>query len=377
MSGSASKQRPPVNTGAPSGYQGSGYSGIDNTAMAADMASAYAQNHLFNGAPMDIPASSSSGGGGGGVINAGVATPRGGLFAPPPEEAERIAREGYGRNDIRNVMAQQFTDQDMAAYMNPYTNQVVDAAMADLSRQRDLTLQENQAAAAAAGAFGGSRHGVLEAETNRNYFDVAGQQAAELRDQAFRTGAGLAQSDMDRQLQAVMANQNVDATTARMALQAAQANQAAQNQRQEFVSSTETGANVSRYQADSQRAAAAARAAASMASAQMQNELGQQRLAMDQQRLGLDALTQLGRMGQQQHNLGLTGSEALMQSGDLFRQHQALPAQNAWQLPQMQLGLIQNAVDPGFGGTVTKKEGASPLLGAVGSVGGAAINAWG
>ena len=93
-------------------------------------------------------------------------------------------------------------DQDLAAYMNPYTTQVIQQAEADLERTRRINQLANQDRAAQAAAFGGSRHGVVEAETNRAFADAAARNAANLRAQAFESGMGLAQSDLGRALEA-------------------------------------------------------------------------------------------------------------------------------------------------------------------------------
>lgn len=107
-------------------------------------------------------------------------------------------------------------------YMNPYTQNVVDTTMADLQRQRQITQQGIQDQATKAGAFGGSRHGIAEAETNRNFADIAAQTSGNLRQQGFNTAAGLAQQDANRQLQAGMANQQGDHWNQLAGLQGAQ-----------------------------------------------------------------------------------------------------------------------------------------------------------
>jgi hypothetical protein len=87
-------------------------------------------------------------------------------------------------------------------YMNPYNQQVIDASMADLERQR--LMQQNQlgAQATAARAFGGSRQGIAEAETNRAFAQQGGQLAAQLRQQGFNTALGAAQGQQGQQLAA-------------------------------------------------------------------------------------------------------------------------------------------------------------------------------
>jgi len=91
---------------------------------------------------------------------------------------------------------------DRAAYTSPYTNDVVNAAMSDLDDQRIKALMGNSDAAIAAGAFGGSRHGVVEAVTNSESAKAAGTLSANLRDQAFNTATGLMQGDVASKLAA-------------------------------------------------------------------------------------------------------------------------------------------------------------------------------
>lgn len=89
---------------------------------------------------------------------------------------------------------------DISAFQNPYNQQVIDASMADLERQR--LMQQNQlgAQATAARAFGGSRQGIAEAETNRAFAQQGGQLAAQLRQQGFNTALQAAQGQQGQQL---------------------------------------------------------------------------------------------------------------------------------------------------------------------------------
>lgn len=55
------------------------------------------------------------------------------------------------------------------SYRNPYTQAVTDTTINDLERSRQIAQVNNDAAATKAGAFGGSRHGILGAQTNAEY----------------------------------------------------------------------------------------------------------------------------------------------------------------------------------------------------------------
>lgn len=90
----------------------------------------------------------------------------------------------------------------ISQYMNPYTNDVINATMSDLERSRQLQQQQVNANAISRGAFGGSRQAVAEAENDRNFLDTQARTAAQLRSQGFDTALAAAQSDAGRQQQA-------------------------------------------------------------------------------------------------------------------------------------------------------------------------------
>lgn len=132
------------------------------------------------------------------------------------------AYSSVGGYTPEQVLGGSLLDVDLSAYMNPYTQNVIDTSLADLSRQGQMVLGQNAAAAAKAGAFGGSRHGVVEAETNRALLDASARMAAGLRQDAFNTATGLATGDLTRALQAAMANQAAGLNAAQLRLDGAQ-----------------------------------------------------------------------------------------------------------------------------------------------------------
>jgi hypothetical protein len=84
----------------------------------------------------------------------------------------------------------------MGTYQNPFTAQVTDRAIADVGRTTAMQQEANKAAAARAGAFGGSRQGLVEAETNAAAQRTVGDLSANLGMQGFNTAAQLAQGDI-------------------------------------------------------------------------------------------------------------------------------------------------------------------------------------
>jgi hypothetical protein len=95
-------------------------------------------------------------------------------------------------------------------YMNPYQQDVIDASMNDLDRQRQMQQMRDLNTATAAKAFGGSRQGVAQALTNEAYDRTAANTLANLRSQGFGNAQSiaLAQEEARRQYE----QQKLDAT---------------------------------------------------------------------------------------------------------------------------------------------------------------------
>lgn len=117
----------------------------------------------------------------------------------------------------------------MEPYTNAYSDQVINRGLLDLNRARQLAQQQNGASAVRAGAFGGARHGVMEAETNRGFADAAARMTAEERSRAFTQAGQFSQADQATRMQAGLANQGQDANMADLRLRAAVA-EGTQNQ---------------------------------------------------------------------------------------------------------------------------------------------------
>jgi hypothetical protein len=91
---------------------------------------------------------------------------------------------------------------NIGAFMNPFTQAVVDPTMQAMERARQMSMNQLGAQATNARAFGGSRQGVAEGETNRAFFDQAGQTLGNLYNTGFNTALGAAQQQQGTQLQA-------------------------------------------------------------------------------------------------------------------------------------------------------------------------------
>ena len=76
---------------------------------------------------------------------------------------------------------------DVSAHMNPFTSEVIDKSLADMDKTRQQSIMSNASAAQKAGAFGGSRHGIIDAVTNAETAEAAGLLSSQLRKQGFDT----------------------------------------------------------------------------------------------------------------------------------------------------------------------------------------------
>lgn len=120
---------------------------------------------------------------------------------------------------------------DMASYMSPYTDSVIESGLRDLGGAQEMSLNQQGAQATAANAFGGSRQGIAEAETRKAY----GQQAADFigkqRANAFNQAQQAAQFDItgqqQRAIQQAQFNQQAGLTNLNANQQARMANQQA------------------------------------------------------------------------------------------------------------------------------------------------------
>ena len=89
---------------------------------------------------------------------------------------------------------------NIGAYANPYTSEVIDRTQQDIERQRQMAMNTLGAQATAANAFGGSRQGVAEGVMAGEYGRMAGDMAAQQRQQNYSQALQAAMSDRQARL---------------------------------------------------------------------------------------------------------------------------------------------------------------------------------
>jgi len=98
-----------------------------------------------------------------------------------------------------------YDPQSYQAFMNPFQQEVIDRYTQEMQRQFDITGQRRKADAISAGAFGGGREGVLEAEAQRGFQQQLGTGIAGLLSSGFQTAQQQAQQAFENQRKAQQA----------------------------------------------------------------------------------------------------------------------------------------------------------------------------
>lgn len=253
-------------------------------------------------------------------------------------------------NAAAPVYAQQFNQDALSQYMNPYMNQVVQGTLAPLRQQQQMEQQGLVGNQIMQGAFGGERADLARAALQGQQDIATGNVLGNLLNQGYAQGLGAFQQQQGVNLGAAQAN--------RAAL-ANQANQIAALGQQGF------GQGLSAAQAEA--ALAGQNFGAGSQTAQQLAGIGQQAFSQDVgaaqaqaglagQAFGIDQATsqQLAALGTGAQNAALQGAQAQMSSGAVqrgiqqakdvanqqqFQAAQAFPYQNEQLLANLLLGI--------------------------------------
>lgn len=270
-----------------------------------------------------------------------------------------------------SVSTQNLSQTNLSGYMNPYDQSVTQSTLGNIEQARQMQNLTNSDAATKARAFGGSRHGVVEAQTNAGFAKQAADTALQANQANFGNAQQQAQTDLTRQLQASLANQgsynSANQFNAGLAAQTGQYNAGAANDMAQYNAGLAQQAGIANAGSMNQAANTQLSAAALMG----QNAQGAGSMAaLYQQLLGTDAgnLLNAGNMMQDQQ-------QSLY---DVDYQNW----QNAQNHPYAMLGLRQSAVSgtpyqPGQSTTTPLyRNRTNGFLGGAASAYGATQNPW-
>ena len=274
----------------------------------------------------------------------------GGYNAPSMDTAQtgfNPQLQNYQMGPAQQVSTQSFNQSGTAQdYMNPYMQNVVDIQKREAQRTADIAGTQRGAQAAKAGAFGGSRQAVIDAEANRNLSQQLGDIQATGSQAAFQNAQQQFNAEQAAGLQAQQSNQQAGIT---MGGQNLSANLATQQL------GTQTGlqsslANLSaEQQANVQNQASQLQTQGLNAQQAMQAALSNQHYGLESQKLG-EQSRQFGSgqnmtAAQLQAQYGLSGQQLAEQS----RQYGAGLGMQGFQTALTGAGQLSNIGQQTFG----------------------------
>jgi hypothetical protein len=134
-----------------------------------------------------------------------------GTFTPMAVQAPQLTQFQMGAPE--RVGSQSFTRPGTAEqFMNPYMQSVVDIQKREAQRASDIAGTQRGAQAVRAGAFGGSRQAIMEAEAQRNLAQQMGDIQATGSQAAFQQAQQQFNQEQDARMRAAMANQQAGLT---------------------------------------------------------------------------------------------------------------------------------------------------------------------
>jgi hypothetical protein len=144
-----------------------------------------------------------------------------GSAGQPQFNASQAGYLGVLGSQPQQVQAGQLSNTDLQPYLNPYTQNVINATLPIMQQQLGLNQIGNQSQAAGAGAYGGSRQAIQQGVTQAQGAQNMAQMAAQLNQANFGQAQNAAEQDIQGRMQAALANQNVGQNQTALNLQAA------------------------------------------------------------------------------------------------------------------------------------------------------------
>lgn len=216
--------------------------------------------------------------------------------------------------DANTWQAGQLAGTDLSPYANPFEQQVIGGLQNDAFNQYQRMNNQLGAEATAAGAFGGSRHGIAQGTMATGVQDALNKQIAGLRLGGYQNAQQMAMGDIANRMAASQANQAALNQAGQFGASAynqmALANQGALNQAGQFGASAANQAALQNQQAANQ-------AGQFGASNLMQAQLANQGAGLNASQQRLAAAGQLGNLSNLGFGMGSQIQNQMMQQGAL------------------------------------------------------------
>ena len=246
--------------------------------------------------------------------------------------------------DPMMARSQQFGQRQADQYMSPYMQNVVNVQQAAAQRQADIARTGRNAQAVQAGAFGGSRQAITDAEANRALADQQGAIQAQGLQSAFSQAQQQFNADQAARMQAQAANIGQQQFGATLGMQGLQTGLQAAGQLGQL------GQNIYGQQ---------------MGINQLQNQYGAQQQALEQ-----------AKINQQIQDYATAQQYPMMQLANMSALTRGLPMQSAttqmYQAPPSMASQLAGLGTAAYGLSQMGAFGSNPSSGGTGSVAGKA-----
>ena len=146
---------------------------------------------------------------------------QGGAAGADQYNASQAGYLGVLGQQPQQVQAGQLSSTNLAPYMSPYTQSVINATLPIMQQQLGQAQIGNQSQAAGAGAYGGSRQAIQQGVTQAQGAQGMAQMAAQLNQANFGQAQAAAGQDIASRMQADLANQQAQQNQGALNLQAA------------------------------------------------------------------------------------------------------------------------------------------------------------
>jgi len=291
-------------------------------------------------------------------------------------QAQQVQNQGlnqYQMGPADQVNSQNFGQQSAQDYMSPYAQQAIDPTLRENQRQFDVATTGRQANATRAGAFGGSRQAIEQAEAQRNLGTLQSNTEATGMQNAYQNAQQQFNADQARGMQSQLANQQAGLTTGQanlgsalqtqglgsgQSMQSQLANQGAYGQMQGLGMQQNLSAN---QQAMQNAQLGAQYGLAGQQAGEQSRQFGAN-FGLQNRQQALAAAGQLGTLGQQQYAQQQGINAAQQQAGAQLQAQEQQGLSNRYQdflnqqnYPYKQLGFMSDIMrgTPTSGGAQT------------------------
>lgn len=130
-----------------------------------------------------------------GNVASNIATSAQGQFANAANYMANVSGSMANASQLANASTAAYDPQAYKAFMDPYQQEVIDKYAQEMQRQFDISQQRRASDAIGAGAFGGGREGVYQAEGLRGFQEQLGSGIAGLLSKGYGQAQQMAQTN--------------------------------------------------------------------------------------------------------------------------------------------------------------------------------------